>query len=78
MTPLSLNGFAPVDPKIVIKLEEQTKHIDEQEAMIKTLNKQLTHCETDLQTHMDLVIKLENSLGDAEKNRTFFISFTLS
>ncbi|EAU88724.2 kinesin [Coprinopsis cinerea okayama7 len=67
-TPLSMNGFAPIDPKIAAKLEEQTKQIEEQEAMIKTLNKQLTHCETDLQTHMDLVAKLEGSLGDAEKN----------
>jgi len=36
--------------------------------MIKTLNKQLTHCESDLQTHMDLVSTLETSLGDCEKN----------
>ena len=69
MTPIGINGFSPVDPKISVKLEEQAKHIEEQEAMIKTLNKQLMHCETDLQTHMDLVGKLESSLGDAEKNR---------
>ena len=37
--------------------------------MIKTLNKQLTHCETDLQAHMDMVATLEASLGDSEKNR---------
>jgi mevalonate kinase len=43
--------------------------MEEQEAMIKTLNKQLTHCETDLQTHMNMVNKLEGSLGDTEKNR---------
>ena len=43
----------------------------EQEAMIKTLNKQLTHCETDLQAHMDMVATLEASLGDSEKNREF-------
>ncbi|KAF9818612.1 hypothetical protein IEO21_02592 [Rhodonia placenta] len=36
--------------------------------MIKTLNKQLTHCETDLQAHIDLVSRLESSLGDSEKN----------
>jgi len=36
--------------------------------MIKTLNKQLTHCETDLQTHIELVGTLETSLGDSEKN----------
>ena len=37
--------------------------------MIKTLNKQLTHCEPDLQTHMDEVPHLENSLTDSETNR---------
>ncbi|KAF6764027.1 kinesin [Ephemerocybe angulata] len=68
MPPVNLNSFSPVDPKTAAKIEEQAKHIDEQDAMIKTLNKQLTHCETDLQTHMDLVNKLESSLGDAEKN----------
>ena len=55
-------------------MEQQAKQIDEQEAMIKTLNKQLTHCESDLQTHMDLVTKLETSLGDSEKNREFFLA----
>ena len=43
--------------------------MEEQEAIIKTLNKQLTHCEADLQVHMDMVGKLETSLGDSEKNR---------
>ncbi|PFH54245.1 hypothetical protein AMATHDRAFT_135365 [Amanita thiersii Skay4041] len=57
-----------VDPKIAAKLDQQSKQLDEQEAMIKTLNKQLTHCETDLQAHMDLVSSLEASLGDSEKN----------
>ncbi|TFK42468.1 kinesin domain-containing protein [Crucibulum laeve] len=69
--PLTPNGVNPphlVDPKISARLEQQAKHIDEQEAMIKTLNKQLTHCESDLQTHMELVSKLETSLGDSEKN----------
>lgn len=59
-----------VDTKAA-KLEQQAKQIEEQEAMIKTLNKQLTHCETDLQTHMDLVTTLETSLGDSEKNREY-------
>lgn len=54
-----------------MKLDQQAKQLDEQEAMIKTLNKQLTHCESDLQTHMDLVSTLETSLGDSEKNRMF-------
>ncbi|KAG5637757.1 hypothetical protein H0H81_003324 [Sphagnurus paluster] len=56
------------DHKALARLEQQAKHIEEQEAMIKTLNKQLTHCESDLQTHMDLVSTLETSLGDSEKN----------
>jgi chromosome segregation ATPase len=46
--------------------------------MIKTLNKQLTHCESDLQTHMDLVTTLETSMGDCEKNRKFFHSSFLT
>lgn len=51
------------------QLEKQAKHIEEQDAMIKTLNKQLSHCESDLQAHMDLVTTLETSLSDSEKNR---------
>lgn len=57
-----------VDPKIASLIEEQAKHLEEQEAMIKTLNKQLTHCEADLQAHMDLVATLEASLTDSERN----------
>lgn len=65
-------GGPPLDAKAAAaKLEDQAKHIDEQEVMIKTLNKQLSHCESDLATHMDLVSTLETSLGDSEKNRTF-------
>ncbi|KAJ6531244.1 hypothetical protein B0H19DRAFT_966715 [Mycena capillaripes] len=66
--PSSLNGSVSIDPKTTVRLEQQAKQIDEQEVMIKTLNKQLTHCESDLQTHMDLVSTLETSLGDSEKN----------
>ncbi|RXW20077.1 hypothetical protein EST38_g5764, partial [Candolleomyces aberdarensis] len=50
------------------KVEEQAKEIEEQKAMIKALTKQLTHCETELQAHMDLVTNLETALGNAEKN----------
>ena len=60
-----------IDPKLLQQLDQHTKTIGEQAAMIKTLNKQLTHCESDLQTHMDEVSRLENSLADSEKNRTF-------
>ncbi|KAF7363854.1 Kinesin-domain-containing protein [Mycena sanguinolenta] len=64
----SVNGAPAIDSKTAARLEQQAKHIEEQEVMIKTLNKQLTHCESDLQTHMDLVSTLETSLGDSEKN----------
>ena len=60
------------DPKAAAQLQQQAKQLDEQEAMIKTLNKQLTHCESDLQAHMDMVATLEASLGDSEKNREFW------
>ncbi|OBZ65664.1 Kinesin-like protein KIF21B [Grifola frondosa] len=65
---VSTPTLAAVDPKIAAQLQQQTKQLEEQEAMIKTLNKQLSHCESDLQTHMDLVATLEASLGDSEKN----------
>ncbi|KAG0694330.1 kinesin [Suillus ampliporus] len=62
-------GGPQMDSKaIAAKLEDQAKHINEQEVMIKTLNKQLSHCESDLATHMDLVSTLETSLSDSEKN----------
>jgi len=50
------------------QLQDRAKQMEEQEAMIKTLNKQLTHCEADLQVHMDMVNKMETQLGDSEKN----------
>jgi kinesin family protein 4/21/27 len=71
----SVSGFPVTDSKTTARLEQQAKQLDEQEAMIKTLNKQLTHCESDLQTHMDLVSTLETSLGDSEKNRKFLRRF---
>ncbi|KIJ69148.1 hypothetical protein HYDPIDRAFT_105719 [Hydnomerulius pinastri MD-312] len=66
---INVAGGPPLDAKTAAaKLEDQAKHISEQEVMIKTLNKQLSHCESDLATHMDLVSTLETSLGDSEKN----------
>ena len=59
------------DSRLAGLVEEQAKTIEEQETMIKTLNKQLTHCESDLQAHMDLVATLETSLTDSERNRKF-------
>ncbi|KAF8517592.1 kinesin-domain-containing protein [Hysterangium stoloniferum] len=68
-TSLSLsNGHGPADAKILARIEEQNRLLDEKEAMIKTLNKQLTHCEGDLQAHMDLVATLETQLNDSERN----------
>jgi len=58
-----------MDPKVHQQIVEQARHLEEQETMIKTLNKQLTHCESDLQAHMDLVATLETSLTDSERNR---------
>ncbi|KAK7040891.1 hypothetical protein VNI00_009487 [Paramarasmius palmivorus] len=66
--PSSVIAPSASDKQLAAKVDQQTKQIEEQEAMIKTLNKQLTHCESDLQTHMDLVSTLETSLGDSEKN----------
>lgn len=66
---ISLPGVPPLDTKAVAaKIEDQARQINEQEAMIKTLNKQLSHCESDLATHMDLVTTLETSLSESEKN----------
>ncbi|KAG1826831.1 kinesin domain-containing protein [Suillus subaureus] len=65
---LAPNGPQVDSKAIAAKLEDQAKYIDEQEVMIKTLNKQLSHCESDLATHMDLVSTLETSLSDSEKN----------
>ncbi|KAI0782231.1 kinesin [Abortiporus biennis] len=56
------------DLKLMAQVQEQTKRLEEQETMIKTLNKQLTHCESDLQAHMDMVATLETSLAESEKN----------
>ncbi|KAG1902581.1 uncharacterized protein F5891DRAFT_948509 [Suillus fuscotomentosus] len=57
---------AEVDSKVIdAKLEDQTK---QQDVMIRTLNKQLSHCESDLATQMDLVSTLQTSLRDSEKN----------
>lgn len=61
----------PPPEKLAAQIAQQARHIEEQDTMIKTLNKQLTHCETDLQAHIDLVASLESSLGDAEKNREY-------
>ena len=64
-----MNGQAQGDPKVSNRVEEQARQLEEQETMIKTLNKQLTHCESDLQAHMDLVSTLETQLNDSERNR---------
>ncbi|KAI9465965.1 kinesin-domain-containing protein, partial [Lactarius psammicola] len=71
VTPSATNGPASTvvaDTEFSQQLQERTKQMEEQEVIIKTLNKQLTHCEADLQAHMELVSNLETSLGDSEKN----------
>ncbi|KAK4058826.1 hypothetical protein OIO90_000272 [Microbotryomycetes sp. JL221] len=45
-----------------------SRRLDEQEAMIARLTKQLTHCESDLQANIDLVNTLESALNDSERN----------
>jgi len=56
------------DPKLMAQVHEQARHLDEQEAMIKTLNKQLMHREADLQAHMDMVASVKTSLAESEEN----------
>ncbi|KAJ2927751.1 hypothetical protein H1R20_g9351, partial [Candolleomyces eurysporus] len=69
LNPADVDDCAPtVDVKMLSKVEEQAKQIEEQKAMIKALNKQLAYYETDLQTHMDLVTHLETALGNAERD----------
>lgn len=75
--PSTTNGHASTviaDTEFAQQLQERTKQMEEQDAIIKTLNKQLTHCEADLQAHMDLVNNLETSLGDSEKNRKTLVA----
>jgi kinesin family protein 4/21/27 len=50
-----------VDPRVHRKLEEQ-------EAQLLKLTKQLTHCETELQANIDLVSTLENAVQDYERS----------
>ncbi|KAF8709322.1 Microtubule binding, partial [Rhizoctonia solani] len=64
----SIAPGSAADPNAAAQLEKQARQLDEAQAMIKTLNKQLTHCEGDLQAHMDLVATLETSLSDSERN----------
>ncbi|KAF8559726.1 hypothetical protein OG21DRAFT_1502955 [Imleria badia] len=66
---ISVTGGPPLDAKaLAAKIEAQAKQINEQEVTIKTLCRQLSHCESDLATHMDLASTLETSLSDSENN----------
>ncbi|EOQ98936.1 Kinesin-like protein KIF21A [Wallemia ichthyophaga EXF-994] len=47
---------------------ESIKQLEEAEQQIKTLTKQLDHCEADLQANIDLVQTLENALMDSERS----------
>jgi kinesin family protein 4/21/27 len=65
-----INGHAAtVVAELAQQLQDQAKQMGEQEAVIEVLNTQLTHCEADLQAHMDIVIRMEIEAGDSEKNR---------
>ncbi|KAF8275271.1 hypothetical protein EI94DRAFT_1793880 [Lactarius quietus] len=73
VTPSATNGHASTvvaDTEFAQQLQERTKQMEEQDAIIKTLNKQLTHCEADLQAHMDLVNNLETSSETLRKIAT--------
>jgi hypothetical protein len=62
------------DNTLNVQIEDALRQIEEQDTMIKTLNKQLTHCEGDLQAHMELVGTLETSLNDSERNRKLYFN----
>ncbi|TIC09952.1 kinesin-domain-containing protein [Wallemia mellicola] len=47
---------------------DTNKQLEEAEQQIKTLTKQLDHCEADLQANIDLVQTLENALMDSERS----------
>ncbi|TIA85651.1 hypothetical protein E3P99_03929 [Wallemia hederae] len=47
---------------------DASKQLEEAEQQIKTLTKQLDHCEADLQANIDLVQTLENALMDSERS----------
>ncbi|KZP01048.1 kinesin-domain-containing protein [Calocera viscosa TUFC12733] len=48
--------------------EDMAHLYEESQLMIKTLEKQLEHCEADLQANQQLVATLENELHDAERH----------
>ncbi|KDE06529.1 hypothetical protein MVLG_03178 [Microbotryum lychnidis-dioicae p1A1 Lamole] len=51
-----------IDSSLVVQ------RVDELEAQVSKLVKQLTHCEGDLQANIDLVNTLESALSDSERN----------
>jgi hypothetical protein len=61
-------GGGPTEPRLLAQVAAHGAKLEEQDTMIRTLEKQLAHCEQNLQTHIDLVNTLEGSLKDREKN----------
>lgn len=57
----NINGLAASDPKVAKLLADQAEEL-------KSLAKQLNHCEQDLQANIDLVATLEAALNDSERN----------
>jgi hypothetical protein len=58
----------PTEPRLLAQVATHGAKLEEQNMMIRTLEKQRAHCEQDLQMHIDLVNTLEGSLKDCEKN----------
>lgn len=57
----SLVESVSMDPRVLKKIEDQ-------ENAIAKLSKQLSHCEVDLKSNIDLVANLESALNDTERN----------
>ncbi|KAF8882429.1 hypothetical protein BD779DRAFT_929645 [Infundibulicybe gibba] len=66
------NAHAPAvvvpDAGLVAQVVQQAQQIDEQAAIIETLNEQLAHYKNELRVHMDLVAALKSSLSNSEEN----------
>ncbi|SCZ97432.1 BZ3500_MvSof-1268-A1-R1_Chr4-2g07210 [Microbotryum saponariae] len=62
------SGTASPPPTKTIDSSLVVQRVDELEAQVSKLVKQLTHCEGDLQANIDLVNTLESALSDSERN----------
>ena len=64
----STNVTIPSQNGSMVVAVQVAEHIAEQETQIRTLTKQLDHCENDLQANIDLVNTLELALNESERN----------